>query len=63
MKKMHKTLAAVALLAFLYLLGCVGGAEAGKLSLGELLVHCVAALSVMWAAMAAYNKITEEREQ
>lgn len=59
MKLLYITLAAVAFLAPLYALGCVGGYEAGQLPLLGLLVHCGAAWAAMWGSIMACCKISE----
>lgn len=63
MKLLYITLAAVAILAPLYALGCVGGYEAGHLSLLGLLVHCGAAWAALWASIRICCKIGKERTQ
>jgi hypothetical protein len=56
MKLLHKTLAAVVCLAFLYALGCVGGYEAGHLSLLGLFARCGAAFAALWGALATRSR-------
>ena len=63
MKLLYITLAAVAFLAPLYALGCVGSYEAGHLSLLWLLVHSGAAWAALWASIRICCKIGKERAQ
>lgn len=63
MKMLYKALAAVVLLAPLYALGCVGGYEAGHLTLLGLFAHCGAAWAALWASIRICCKIGKERAQ
>ena len=63
MKTLYKALAAVAILAPLYALGCVGSYEAGQLPLLGLVVHCGAAWAALWASIRICCKIGKERTQ
>ena len=63
MKLRYITLAAVACLAPLYALGCVGSFEAGHMSMLGLFVRCVAAAAAQWASMTACCKLRKERAQ
>ena len=59
MKLLYITLAAVAFLAPLYALGCVGGYEAGQLPLLGLLAHCGAAWAAMWGSIMTCCKLSK----
>lgn len=63
MKLLHITLAAVACLAPLYALGCVGSFEAGHLTMLGLFVRCVASAAALWSSMIACRKLSKERRQ
>ena len=43
--------------AYFFLLGCVGGYEAGKILTPELLACCGGSVAVVWASLAAIDKI------
>ena len=62
MKLIYKALAAVACLAFLYALGCVGGYEAGHLSTLGLFARCGAAWALFCGSLAVYSKAEAEGE-
>ena len=62
MKALHNALAAVALLAFLYVLGCVGSFAAGHLPLLGLIARCGVALAALYGSFVVLGMIERKKE-
>ena len=48
---------AITVLAFIYLLGVVGGFENGSMTFGALIVNAIITIAVIWASIWATSKL------